>query len=44
MPQLARGQHRGDGVVHAEELVILPDDLHQPDQGKSEVRSAKCEF
>ena len=30
MPQLARFEHRGDGVVHAEELVILPDDFHQP--------------
>ena len=30
VPQLARGEHRGDGVVHAEKLVILPDDLHQP--------------
>ena len=24
-------EQRGDGVVHAEELVILPDDFHQPD-------------
>ena len=30
VPQLARGEHRGGGVVRAEELVILPDDFHQP--------------
>ena len=27
---LTRLQHRGDGVVYAEKLVILADDLHQP--------------
>ena len=30
VPGFARFEHRGDGVVHAEELVILPDDFHQP--------------
>jgi hypothetical protein len=29
MPQLARFENRGDGVVDAEELIILSDDLHQ---------------
>jgi hypothetical protein len=30
MAQLARLQHRGDGVIDAEELVVLADDLDQP--------------
>ena len=30
MSHRARFQRRGDGVVHAEELMILPKDLHQP--------------
>ena len=30
VPQRACSEHRGDGVVHAEELVILTDDLDQP--------------
>ncbi|MCI0536149.1 MAG: hypothetical protein L0Z50_13065 [Verrucomicrobiales bacterium] len=38
MPQLARGEHRGDGVVHARELVILPDYFHQPGLGLREQR------
>lgn len=28
--QAAGFEHRGDGVVYAEELVVLADDLHQP--------------
>jgi len=28
--ELARFEHRGDGVVHAEKLVVLADDLDQP--------------
>ncbi|MNJ33642.1 hypothetical protein D3C77_283290 [compost metagenome] len=30
MAQLARFQHRGDGIVHAEKLVVLPNDFNQP--------------
>jgi hypothetical protein len=37
-------RHRGDGVVHAEELVILPDDFHSPGRGKCEVQSANFEL
>jgi hypothetical protein len=30
MSEFAGFEQRGDGIVHAEDLVILPDDLHQP--------------
>ncbi|MGC2580135.1 MAG: hypothetical protein WA376_21395 [Terrimicrobiaceae bacterium] len=30
VPEFAGFEHRGDGIVHAEELVILRDNLHQP--------------
>ena len=30
MPHLAGLQHRGNGIVHAQKLVVLADDFHQP--------------